>query len=80
MSDVIRSCIVCRSRQLQQSLYRFVCQDHEVLSFTGVGRSFYICKQCIKDDKKVAKSTKRLCKINKDFTKSIKTALGFNNL
>lgn len=80
MADIIRSCVACRQKQRQETLYRFVCKDHEIRLFDGAGRSFYICKICIDDDKKLVKSTRRICKTSKDLSNNIKTALSFNNL
>ncbi len=47
-----RMCVVCRGRFPQKDLYRFQEKDRKLVSYTKVGRSFYICTQCIKQERK----------------------------
>lgn len=62
----IRTCVVCRVKFSQKLLNRLQCVDGKLSSFSGYGRSFYICKDCLKEDeKKIEKSLYRTCK-NKD--------------
>lgn len=61
----IRTCVVCREKFSQKLLNRLQCNDKKLSLFTGIGRSFYICNDCLKDEKKVEKSLYRVCK-NKD--------------
>ena len=57
-----RMCVVCRKRLTQKSLLRLQCYEGELKSFSGVGRSFYLCQECLNDDKKTQKSLMRICK------------------
>ena len=44
-------CIVCRQRLMRSTLYRLHF-DHDNRCFNyhkGFGRSFYLCKPCVKD-------------------------------
>jgi predicted RNA-binding protein YlxR (DUF448 family) len=71
----IRTCIVCRGKFEQNLLLRFKCKDKKLQAFDNMGRSFYICKECIsllededinsKNLKKLEKALFRECK-NKD--------------
>jgi len=61
----VRTCIVCRIKLSQQILNRIQCQDKKLTKFTGSGRSFYICNDCLQNEKKVEKALYRQCK-NKD--------------
>ena len=51
-------------------MLRLQCQDKEILAFSGIGRSFYICKNC-KNDKKLDKILQRICKTDKNNIKLI---------
>ena len=62
-SKIIRMCIVCRMRYIQSILMRFQCENKRIVTHTGVGRSFYICKECI-NSKHLHKSLNRVCKKN----------------
>ena len=65
MSQPIRMCIVCRERSLQESLQRLQIVDGELIYFSKVGRSFYICKACMtNNEKKVVKILNNKCKTN----------------
>jgi predicted RNA-binding protein YlxR (DUF448 family) len=57
-----RMCVACREKSAQKSLLRLQCKEGELKSFSGVGRSFYICQKCLDDDKKTSKSLMRVCK------------------
>lgn len=48
MSNPIRMCIGCRGRFKQIDLIRLQFKEAKVVEYTGLGRSFYICKECIK--------------------------------
>jgi len=61
----IRTCVVCKTKFSQKLLNRLQCNDKKLTSFTGKGRSFYICNDCLKDDLKLEKSLYKVCK-NKD--------------
>ncbi|BAF72915.1 YlxR family protein [Sulfurovum sp. NBC37-1] len=58
-SQPIRMCIACRSRHPQKSLIRLKHDGKEIVQFNGMGRSFYLCKSCVKDDKKLKGLAKR---------------------
>ncbi|MFA6191331.1 MAG: DUF448 domain-containing protein [Sulfurimonas sp.] len=58
----IRMCISCRDRQAQNQLLRFKCIDGSIEIFDGIGRSFYICKNCLTQDKQVLKALMRQCR------------------
>lgn len=55
-------CISCRQRDAQNRLVRLQCINGSIESFRLVGRSFYVCQDCISDEKKVLKSLMRQCK------------------
>ncbi|WP_428733080.1 hypothetical protein [Sulfurimonas sp.] len=67
-------CISCRQRDVQNNLIRLQCIDSQLSLFRGSGRSFYICKICLEDNKKVLKALMRQCKSgDKDkFAKTLK--------
>jgi predicted RNA-binding protein YlxR (DUF448 family) len=71
----IRMCISCRGRFEQNRLTRFQCKDKKLSLFTGVGRSMYLCKNCIEDTNKLSKSLKRACKNNKKYEIDLKEIL-----
>jgi predicted RNA-binding protein YlxR (DUF448 family) len=61
----IRTCIVCRNRAEQKLLKRLQCKNKKLISFNGIGRSFYLCDDCLLDENKLEKALYRNCK-NKD--------------
>ncbi len=70
----LRMCISCRERDAQEKLLRLQCIEGSVEVFKGTGRSFYLCKICIFEEKKVLKALMRQCRSgNKDkFTNKLK--------
>lgn len=58
----LRMCISCRERDSQNNLLRLQCIDDSVELFSGRGRSFYLCKSCLNEEKKVLKALMRRCK------------------
>ncbi len=54
-------CIVCRNRAAQDQLIRLQCQTKKLIPYSGVGRSFYLCKACL-EHKKTASALARQCK------------------
>lgn len=48
----IRMCVVCRMRDNQHHLIRLQWENRangvNIMRFMGVGRSFYLCRNCIK--------------------------------
>jgi predicted RNA-binding protein YlxR (DUF448 family) len=48
----IRMCIACRRRFPQDSLIRLKQEGNAIVVHDGVGRSFYICSECARNEKK----------------------------
>ncbi|QFR50457.1 hypothetical protein FJR48_07250 [Sulfurimonas lithotrophica] len=55
-------CISCRERDFQQNMLRLRCIDGNIEIFNGSGRTFYLCNDCLKDEKKLLRSLMRQCK------------------
>jgi predicted RNA-binding protein YlxR (DUF448 family) len=47
---------------MQTELFRLQCIDGSLKIYEGKGRSFYLCMDCINQEKKVLKSLMRQCK------------------
>jgi len=58
----IRMCVSCRKKDVQSSLNRFQCIDGDIVAFSKSGRSFYLCNDCLNNEKQVVKSLMRQCK------------------
>ena len=71
---IVRMCVVCRSRLLQNEMLRLQCKNQEIIRFSGEGRSFYICKSCI-NSKKLDKIIQEICRIDKTSVKNIVTTI-----
>ncbi len=65
----IRMCIACRSRHPQNTLIRLKQMGKDVLVHNGLGRSFYLCRDCVKNEKKVKGLVKRFKQDAECFTK-----------
>lgn len=71
LKNPIRTCVICRQKFGKEKLLRLQCLNKKLVLFSGLGRSFYICKECqdkTLEDKEVKKTEKALfreCK-NKD--------------
>ncbi len=52
-------CIACRSRHPQKSLIRLKQDGKEIVVFDGTGRSFYLCRNCVMNEKKCKGLAKR---------------------
>ena len=61
----IRTCVACRSKFAQKLLNRLQCTNKKLVKYTGNGRSFYICNDCLKQTDKLEKVLYRHCR-NKD--------------
>jgi len=72
-----RMCVSCRSRLSQNSMLRLQCKEGDLLRFSGEGRSFYVCNTC-KNDKKLDRIIKRICKKNIN-TEKIKEIIIYEN-
>lgn len=59
----IRMCVVCREKSPQKDLHRFQIKASQIIRFSGVGRSSYVCEKCLKKDEKVLQ--KAFSKLNK---------------
>jgi len=46
-SKPIRMCIACRKREKQQELIRVQKDGKNLIMYSGKGRSFYLCKECL---------------------------------
>jgi len=46
-SNPIRMCISCRKRESRQKLIRLQKDHSNLIRYSGVGRSFYLCTKCI---------------------------------
>ena len=68
----IRTCISCRKKYPQNDLLRLQCMNNILVYFTKDGRSFYLCNDCIADEKKVIKSLYRQCKNKADYLIQLK--------
>jgi len=56
MKKPIRMCIICRKRYEQSTLIRFQLNNGKLIEFSKVGRSSYICLECISiDEEKLVK-------------------------
>lgn len=55
----IRMCINCRNKFMQKDLIRMSLKNDRLNFFSGEGRSFYICYDCL-NDKKLQTSIKRI--------------------
>ncbi|WP_321778740.1 DUF448 domain-containing protein [Sulfurimonas sp.] len=58
----LRMCISCREREEQSKLLRLQCIEGSLELHSGIGRSFYLCENCILNEKKVLKALMRQCK------------------
>ena len=58
----LRMCVSCRQRDSQSNLLRLQCIDGNIDQFKGRGRSFYVCKNCLKEEKKLSKALMRQCR------------------
>jgi len=58
----VRMCISCREREPKNELLRLQYIDDLLQTFMGNGRSFYLCKNCISQEKKVSKALMRQCR------------------
>ncbi|MEN8303335.1 MAG: DUF448 domain-containing protein [Campylobacterota bacterium] len=58
----LRMCISCRQRDSQLNLLRLQCIDGNIDLFKGRGRSFYLCKNCLEEERKLSKALMRQCR------------------
>jgi predicted RNA-binding protein YlxR (DUF448 family) len=74
-SQPTRMCIACRSRHPQNTLIRLRQDGKDVVAFSGMGRSFYLCIVCCQNEKKVKGLVKRFKQDLEPFTKLLKELL-----
>ena len=74
-SQPIRMCIACRSRHPQNTLIRLKLSGKDVVVYDGQGRSFYLCDDCVKNEKKVKGLVKRFKQDKERFIKLLKELL-----
>nr|WP_317404957.1 DUF448 domain-containing protein [uncultured Helicobacter sp.] len=56
-----RMCVKCRKRFHQKELLRLQCDGYSLCEFSGKGRSFYVCEECLGQPK----TLQVILKINK---------------
>lgn len=71
-----RTCIGCRGKFLQKSLLRLQCNEKKLTSFSGKGRSFYICKECLENNNNLEKALFRNCKNKDNYIEQLKEIVG----
>ncbi|HIQ27397.1 MAG TPA: DUF448 domain-containing protein [Sulfurovum sp.] len=71
-SQPIRMCITCRNRHPQNTLIRLRLSAKEVVAYDGTGRSFYLCNDCVNNEKKIKGLTKRFKQEKECFLKLLK--------
>jgi len=64
----IRTCVICRKKFLQKELNRLQCKNKNLIKWERIGRSFYVCKDCI-NEKRLIRYISNLCKISKEEAK-----------
>jgi predicted RNA-binding protein YlxR (DUF448 family) len=57
-----RMCVACRERFEQKLLLRLQCKEQRLSAYSGEGRSFYLCLDCLENEKKVTRALARACK------------------
>ena len=73
MHKPTRMCINCKNKYYQSDLLRLKCIDKNIISWDKKGRSFYICNDCLNQEKQVLKSLYRVCKNkNSNYLSSLK--------
>lgn len=64
-------CVFCRIRSRQTEMIRLQCNfQKELVLFTGSGRSFYLCHNCI-NEKNIVKKVERYCKSKENIKEMI---------
>jgi predicted RNA-binding protein YlxR (DUF448 family) len=67
-SQPIRMCLACRSKYPQNTLIRLKQEGKDVIAYNGLGRSFYLCDICSKNEKKIKGLVKRFKQNETQFT------------
>jgi len=71
-SQPIRMCISCRNRHPQNSLIRLKQEADDIVVYNSIGRSFYLCNDCVKNEKKIKGLAKRFKQDRERFDKLLK--------
>lgn len=71
-SQPIRMCIACRSRFPQKELIRLKQKGENIVLYDNMGRSFYLCKECCTNEKKIKGLIKRFRQEEERFVKLLK--------
>jgi len=71
----LRTCISCRDKQEQIYLNRLQCKNKALVPFNGIGRSFYICNDCLEDKKKLERALFRQCRNKAQYWEQLKEIL-----
>ena len=65
-------CLACREKSARDILVRVEQNGSDIVNYSGVGRSFYICYNCINNEKKVKGLAKRFGQDRERFVKFLK--------
>jgi len=65
-------CLSCRQRNCQNSMLRLQQNANEIIPYQGRGRSFYLCHECIDNEKKIKGLTKRFKQEKRQFVQFLK--------
>ena len=68
---LIRMCVVCKKRDKQYLLNRLQCIENQLKTFSGEGRSFYVCSECINSKKFINFLSKKCNKSKEEIKKLI---------
>ena len=71
----IRTCVSCKEKSSQSLLNRLQCKEKKLYSFTGIGRSFYLCNKCLQDENKLKKILCKNCKNKDDYIVQLREIL-----
>lgn len=73
----IRTCICCRGKFDQKDLNRLKCEDKKIIEYNHIGRSFYVCNECLsaEDNKSLNRALFRECKNKDDYILQLKEIL-----
>ena len=52
-------CIACRNRESQHTLIRIQFDGNLAIPYRGEGRSYYLCRSCSRNAKRIRQITKR---------------------
>jgi|GEM_PF-155961 predicted RNA-binding protein YlxR (DUF448 family) len=67
-----RMCISCRTKTVRLTMLRLQQRESNIIAYQGAGRSFYLCNECINNEKKIKGLSKRFKQDYKQFVKFLK--------